>query len=641
LRALTQKLSDGLVNVWAFARKRLMRKPKTDGDMVYTSALGSRMFSMGSRFGNLKHAAGRVLKLLSGIILALLLFIAFYDIVQSIYLAAVKHYKALQMFEILFNPYEKCVKFSVWTVSILGTVMAIAGMTLYPYIRSVAFLMRHRYKLLAVGTLVLFNCSVLYKSLDKEFVGSTEENEFIIFVELPSGTKLAVSDKVVGAVEKAVGEIPEIQKSVKTAVARVEGWSSKLYVTLVPQSERVKTAQEIITELRPLISKIGQEHDAFVYFSEPVSSKEFLIDVFGGDYGKLRDVAVAIAKNMEKVPGLADIKLRYKEGRPEVRIQMDRQKASSFQFTVEEVAESLHAQIRGLRATYFLTPKAQIETVARLKEQFRKTLEDVQLLTLINGRGVIVPIRQFAEFNLGLTPSEIWRKDRERMIQVSANRGDLSLNKVAREVDKALQNLQVPTGYYYEFGGDFPKLVETEKESRFSFIVMVVLIFAVLASLFESYSQPLVILTAVPLTAIGAIPLLYVTGTPVTLGAMIGFIMLGGISVGNSIILVDIFNNLRKRNGTFKALLLAGIERTRPILMTSLTAILGLFPLVLDRDGTGSLWSPLAITVIGGLTASTALVLYVLPCFYLLLQDAQIWAQKRLNLSIFSLKTQK
>src|SRR5205814_4707713 len=112
---------------------------------------------------------------------------------------------------------------------------------------------------------------------------------------------------------------------------------------------------------------------------------------------------------------------------------------------------------------YFMTPTAQIETVARLQEQYRKTLEDVELLTLINPRGLIVPIRQFSQFNKGLTPSEIWRKDRERMIQVSANRGDISLSKVALEVEKALQGIQMPTGYYYEFGGDFPKLMETEK----------------------------------------------------------------------------------------------------------------------------------------------------------------------------------
>jgi len=570
-----------------------------------------------------------------GIVIFLLAFMAAYDTLFRLFTYASAHFHWLKPFEFFFKGYDWILRFSVWSVALLAGLSALAGLNFFRYRQIVAFVMRSRYWLLLSLLLVLFNCSVIYKSLDKEFVGTTEENEFTIFVELPSGTKLAVSDKVVSEVEKVLSEVPEIQKSVKTSVARIEGWSSKIYVTLVPQAERTKTPQEIIGTLRPLISKIGQEHEAFVYFSEPVSSKEFLIDVFGYDYGKLRDVAVGLAKHLEGVPGLADIKLRYKEGRPEVRIEMDRQKASMFQFSVQDVAESLHAQIRGLRATYFMTPTAQVETVARLQEQYRKTLEDIELLTLINPKGTIVPIRQFSQFNFGLTPSEIWRKDRERMIQVSANRGDVSLNKVAREVEKALENVTLPTGYYYEFGGDFPKLVETEKESRFAFIVMVILIYAVLASLFESYLQPIVILTAVPLTTVGAVPLLYITKTPVTLGALIGFIMLGGISVGNSIILIDVFNNLRKKTGILKALLLAGQERLRPILMTSLTAILGLFPLVIDKEGAGSLWAPLAISVIGGLTASTGLVLIVLPGFYLILLDVQDWVKKALKTGKF------
>ena len=487
----------------------------------------------------------------------------------------------------------------------------------------VAVSMRHRYRMAGTLLALMIGCGFLYGRLDKEYVGSTEENEFTIFVELPSGTKLDVSNKVVGVVEKLLDETPEIKKAVKSSVARIEGWSSKIYVTLYSQAERTRSAQDVIDSLRPLVGQVGQEFDAFVYFSEPVSSKEFLIDVFGFDYEKLRDLAVRIAQGLEKVPGLVDVKLRYKPGRPEVRIEMDREKASLFNLTVQDVAESLHAQIRGLRATYFLTPTAQVETVARLKEQYRKTLEDVEDLTLINPRGVLVPIRQIADFEFGLTPSEIWRKDRERMIQVSANRGGTALSKVAESVAGVLGGIEVPTGYYYEFGGDFPKMVETEKESRFAFLIMLLLIYAVLASLFESYSQPLVILTAIPLTVLGAIPLLYVTKTSVTLSAMIGFIMLGGISVSNSIILIDVFNRIRRTKGELRALLQAGQERIRPILMTSLTAILALVPLPLAREGSGSLWKPMAVTVIGGLTASTFLVLIVLPGFYLILEDVR------------------
>ena len=489
------------------------------------------------------------------------------------------------------------------------------------YRHQVAVLMRGRYMMAGFLLVAMVISGFLYKKLDKEFVGTTEDNEFTIFVELPSGVKLEVSDKVVTTVERMLNETPEIKKTMKTSISRIEGWSSKIYVTLVPGTERKSTAQEVIDRLRPLVSQIGQEYSAFVYFSEPSSSKEFIIDLFGYDYNRLRDLAVKVAQQMEKVPGLVDVKLRYKPGRPEVRVEVDREKASVFQFTIQDIAENLHAQIRGLRATYFLTPTAQVETVARLKEMYRKTLDEVQVLSLINPRGTIVPVHQFANFEFGLTPSEIWRKDRERMIQVSANRQNAALSKVAEGALAALRQIDMPTGYYYEIGGDFPKMIETEKESQFAFLIMVLLVYAVLAALFESYIQPVLILVAVPLTLIGAVPLLYFTKTPVTLGTLIGFIMLGGISVSNSIILVDVFNGINKERKTFYALLKAGEERVRPILMTTLTTTLGLAPLAFEKGGSASLWKPLAIAVIGGLTVSTILVLFVLPGFYMILED--------------------
>jgi HAE1 family hydrophobic/amphiphilic exporter-1 len=311
------------------------------------------------------------------------------------------------------------------------------------YRGAVAALIRRRYWMGGL-VFVLFVASLfIYAKLDKEFVGKSDENEFTIFVELPSGAKLDVSDKVVGSVEKLLAEVPEIKKSVKTAVARVEGWSSKIYVTLVPSLERTRSVSEVINYLRPLLSQIGGEFSAFVYCSEPESSKEFVVDCYGYDYDRLRDMAIQVSQRMEKVKGLVDVKLRYKPGRPEVRIEVDRQKASMFELTIDEISQSLHAEIRGLRATYFLTPKAQVETIARLQEQYRKNLEDVENLTLINSRGVIVPVRQFAKFEFGLTPSEVWRKSRERMIQASASRQDVALSKVAEGVLHSLEGLQI------------------------------------------------------------------------------------------------------------------------------------------------------------------------------------------------------
>jgi HAE1 family hydrophobic/amphiphilic exporter-1 len=477
---------------------------------------------------------------------------------------------------------------------------------------------RHQLNVSTVVLVLTAVCMLAYVFvLEKEFLGTTEQNEFIIFVELPAGAKLDISDQVVAEVEKVLSDTPEIAKVVKTAAARVEGWSSKVYVTLLPQSERARSVAEIITELRPKVSEIGAVYDTFVYFSEPEASKEFLIDVFGQDYNVLRDVAVGIARRLQNVKGLADIKLRYKPGRPEVKINIDKDRAAVFGFTVKDIAETLHAQIRGLRATYFYTASEQIETVARLQEKHRKTLEDINFLTLSAYDGSLVPLQQVATFEFALTPSEIWRKDKQRMIQVSANREKLALSTAAKRTRAVLKGMEVPTGYYFQIGGDYVTMVQNEKEFRFAFIIMGGLVFIVLASMFESYLQPVIVMATIPMALIGAIPLLHFTHTPVTMGVYIGLIMLGGIVVNSAIILVDQINLLvREGRPLLKSVLVASQQRLRPILNTSLTTIIGLMPMIWSKSESAQLWAPLALTVVGGLTVATFLTLFMIPALY-------------------------
>jgi len=500
------------------------------------------------------------------------------------------------------------------------------------------FALRRRY-ISIVGLAFLFLVSfVVYRNfLEKDYLGTTEQSEFTIFVELPSGAKLEISDQVVSEVESILTTIPEIKAVTKTVTARVEGWSSKVYVTLLPRSERARTVQEIMDSLRPRVKRIGEIYDTFIYFSEPQSASEVFIDVYGYDYNVLRDLAISLAKSMGTVPGLADVKLRYKPGRPEMRFNVDKQRAAYFGLSVRDIAEITHAQMRGLRATYFHDKARQVETIARLDERHRRDLEDLKKLTLTTPSGAQIYLEQVADFNFGLSPSEIWRKDKNRMIQVSAHRGRLALGTAVEKIKNAIAPINPPKDYYYEFGGDYQEMVQSEKEFRFALYVMVFLVFLVLASLFESYAQPLIIMVTVPMAAIGAILSLFITHKPVTMGVFIGLIMLGGIVVNNAIILIDRINRIRRQRGftpvtiqkseenlrkeSLKATLKAGQDRLRPILMTSLTTILGLVPMALDRSEGSSLWAPLAITVIGGLTASTILTLFIVPSFYMIFED--------------------
>jgi len=491
--------------------------------------------------------------------------------------------------------------------------------------------LRKRYQVLVLVIVAFLISAFVYdRYLDKEFLGLAEYDEFTIFVQLPSGAKIERSDEVVSEVEGLIGSIPEVSMSVKNVTSRVEGWSSKLYVKLVPRRERAYTVQDIIEMLRPLVKDMGKAYDAFIYFSEPESSKEIFLDIYGYDYEVLVKLATEMAKRMGSIPQLKDVKLRYRPGRPEMKLVVDKERAALYGLNVKDIAEITHAKLRGLRATRYHTKGREIETIVREDDKGGRRLRDLGKLHLVAPNDYNVYIDQIVNFEYGEEPCEIWRKNKFRMIQVSGYRAKISLGKVTEDIRSKLADMSFPEDYFYRFGGDYEQMVQNDKESKFAIIVMVILVFMVLASLFESYWQPFIIMITVPLAAIGAVLALFITKTPVSLGVFIGLIMLGGIVVNNAIILIDRINHIRREESSigvrragrpFRAILQSGGDRLRPIMMTSLTTILGLLPMAMDRSEGSNLWSPLAITVIGGFLVSTFLTLFIAPSIYLIFED--------------------
>ncbi len=482
------------------------------------------------------------------------------------------------------------------------------------------FCLNNRYNVLvAVLGLFVFTC-MLTTHIQKELSGETEQDKFTIFVELPDGAKLEMSDKVVKDVEKLLSTIKEI----KNVQSRVEGWSSKVYVTVVDEKKRDKTLAEIVDALRPQVAKIGKGQDAFIYFSSGQESggKELLIDIYGYDYDILKKLASQIAKQLNGVKGLADTKIRITEGRPEYRLVVNKEKAAMFGLTVKDIADEIHGKVRGLRASGFHTEGREVEIIVRLDEQYRKNLKDILHLSVFNKAKELIYIDQVVDYEPGLGPSEIWRSDKSRMIQVSANITKLTMEQAFEQGREALKDIKFPKEYYYEFGGNYEKMQESQRQLYVAFLVSILLIYMVLASLFESYVQPVIILTSVPLALIGAIFALFLTGKPITMGVMVGAIMLAGIVASNAILLIGKVNQLVDEKVPLdKALVDAGCSRIRPILMTAACTELGLLPMGLSRGGSAALWSPLAMTVIGGLVSGTLLTLLIIPGIYRIVED--------------------
>lgn len=487
---------------------------------------------------------------------------------------------------------------------------------------------RYRYLFLIV-IFALFALSIFrVTNMGMELTGSMSKDQFAINMTPPSGTKLDKVNLTVKQIEKWLSEIPEIS----TISSNVKRDDPRILVTLVPPHKRTKTKDEIIDELREKTATIPR---FFIYYytgAQESESKEIVIDVFGYDYDKLRALANAIGKNISALGYLTDIKLRMREPRPEYSLVVDKQRAALYGLSVKDIADVIHGQMRGMRATKFHSEASEIETITRLRVEDRKTIHDLEHLIITSKNKTRIYLKQVAGFVPSKGPTEIYRRNKHRFIQVSASLGSRDLGSAAVDVGKILDEMTFPKDYFYRFGGDYPLLVKSRNQLSWAIGVTIILVYMILASLFQSYYQPFIIMISVPLSTIGVVLALQLTDRPLSTSVFMGMIMLAGIVVNNAIILVDHANSLKEKGfQRFRIIIQAGKDRLRPIFMTTTTTVLGLIPMALDQSKAADLWSPLAITVMGGLISSTFLTLIVIPNIYILFEDI-----KFLMVSLFS-----
>ncbi len=500
------------------------------------------------------------------------------------------------------------------------------------YRRFLGVALRFRYIFVSVAFGILAIVLILGMKIDREFMAGTEEGRFTIFVELEPGAKLDVTDEMVKEIELVLSRIQEI----KTFTSRVEPWSSKIYVKLLPLVQRRRPTKVVIEDIRTQAQTVERKYKGgFIYFSEieEKGMKEIVLDLYGYQYEILKELAVSIATRLGTIPGFEDIRMSRISGRPEWGVVIDKERAGMYGLTVKDIAETLHSEIRGLRATLYHTESREIETVSRLRKEDRRRLDDLRKLTLFSKDGNPLLLEQVADFTAQIGASEIVRKNKMRVVHITALITKHSLINAVKAVKRNLSDMGFPKDYYYRIGGNYERNLENERE-LWAFPagvlwITIFLVYLVLASLFESYTQPFIIMISVPLAAIGVIIALKITHKPISRGVIIGAIMLAGIVVNNAIVLVDRINFLRRqklkggqKNGnTLKSLIAAGEDRLRPIAMTTTTTILGLMPMAFDRSESAALWSPLAITVIGGMASSTILTLFLVPSIYLIFED--------------------
>ena len=344
------------------------------------------------------------------------------------------------------------------------------------------------------------------------------------------------------------------------------------------------------------------------------SGSPFALEISGNDYNELERILEESKAILEKNTGLYNITTSMDKGTPEVEVAIDRFKTSYYNVTVESVTNQIRGNLEGASAGTFEKDGELKDITIKLGDLSLHQLRDL----IITAGNVKVPLSELAQIRTITSPREITRRNQARTCYVYAMaRTGQPFDKVVREAESSLKSVALPVDYKMEFTGEELKRKESMSNLTFALILSLVLVFMVLAAQFESIIQPFVIMLTIPLAGVGTILTFILLGKPLNMMAYIGIIMLAGIAVNNAIILIDRINQLRE-SGINKrdAIILAGSQRIRPILMTSLTTILALLPLTIGLGESASLRSPMALAVIGGLVSSTLLTLIVIPCVY-------------------------
>ena len=501
------------------------------------------------------------------------------------------------------------------------------------YSRALNWCLKHRKKTLVIAFFSLAGSLALVPKVGMDFFPKMDQSHFEVKVERAPGTSLKSTEMTFRHLEDIIHDsIPELKnQSTDIGVGEAFGafakgsYAGDIRVNLIDMEKRKRKQMEIEAALRDKLEQIpgitfsitrghllGEEGDLIVYL-----------------YGESLDTGKILSEKMKQaiddVPGAVDVTTSLEAGRPELQIALDRDRISALGLSAFQVANTISTYIKGTRASLFRDRGEEYDILVQLDPRYREEAEILKDLSITNPRGDQIPLSSVARIRRGLSPSSILRRDQQRVVNISVSVHGRNLGDVTRDVEQQLNKIEMPPDFSYEFGGSAQDMRTSFKWLGVAFCGAAAIVYMVMASLYESFMAPFIIFLTIPLAVVGVVIMLLLTGTPLSVVAFIGVIMLAGIVVNNSIVLVDYINRLRTRGYSIQeAVIEGGRTRLRPILMTALTTILALTPLALGLGSGGESWSPMARSVIGGLAASTVLTLLVIPVIYTYLAPKRV-----------------
>jgi len=479
------------------------------------------------------------------------------------------------------------------------------------------------------AALALFLASLaLVPQLGTELIPQLSQGEFIVDLRLPPGTPLTQTDAVVERAQRASLDIggTALSYSVSGTGNRLDANpvdagenTGKLSITLAPGSGRAEE-EAAMNALRGRLEEIpGMQYQfsrpSLFSFSTPLE-----VVISGYDLDRLRGVAEQVRTRMETTGGFTDIRSTVEAGNPEIQIVFDQDRATRLGLEVRAIADRVVTSVRGEVATRYRMREKQIDVLVRSVDTRAASIDEIRGLIVNPGSEHPVPLSAVADVTLAVGPAEVRRAGQERVAVISAGYVGKDLGSAVDELRSILADVELPPGIGAYLSGQSEEMSDSFQSLTFTLIMAVLLVYLVMASQFESLIQPFIILFTIPLGLVGVIWALFVTGTTINAVALIGVIMLAGIVVNNAIVLIDAVNQARDRGLDIRnAIMDAGRARLRPILITTVSTVLGLLPMAIGFGEGSEVRTPMAITVIGGIAIATMLTLIVIPVVYSLM----------------------
>ena len=501
------------------------------------------------------------------------------------------------------------------------------------YAKILAWTLNHKVVtlILVVAFLVLSFLPVMMGKIGTNFMAPQDNGRLSMTVELQRGTRVEESSRIARIIEEKVKNVsPENILIISSSVGSDdEGGISAMFtsstnnkismtVRCTKKYERDITIFEIAEGIRNELNKMPEVINYTVSTSQGgASTNDVDVEIYGYDFDKTNILAEQLKREIANIPGARDINIDREEDRAELQIVFDKEKLARHGLNTATASMYVRNRINGYTAGYLKEDGEEYDIVVRLQEKFRQSTTDIENLILIDAMGKQVKLNELAEVKEYWAPPEIKRKTRQRIVTVNVTPEGVSLGELAASIEKLIDNMDIPSGIIVNVGGSYEDQQETFGDMGALLALIIMLVYIVMASQFENFSKPMIIMTAAIFAIPGVIWALFITNTSLDMIGALGVILLVGIVVKNGIVLVDYINLMRDRGYELnKAITLSGQSRLRPVLMTAFTTILGMVPMALSQSEGSEMWHPMGIVVIGGLLVSTIVTLLVVPVLY-------------------------